>query len=63
VLHNFTEFYTTLQNAFSTFCLQKLFTNFTKRKSDALKKYESQIKNNLIEKLLVKENLWVIKND
>lgn len=43
--------------------LNKINTNFTKRKYNAIKKYESQIKNNLIEKLLVKENLWTIEND
>jgi LmbE family N-acetylglucosaminyl deacetylase len=58
------ELYDERLNKFkSKYKLNKVNTNFTKRKSDALKKYESQIKNNLIEKLLVKENLWVIKND
>jgi hypothetical protein len=56
------ELYNERLNKFkSKYELNKININFTKRKFDAINKYESQIKNNLIEKLLVEENLWAIK--
>jgi LmbE family N-acetylglucosaminyl deacetylase len=44
----------------SKYSLKKISTNFTKEKLNAIKEYNSQIDESLIEKLLVEENLWKV---
>ena len=57
------ELYEVRLNKFkSKYNLNKIDTNFTKEKTNAINKYNSQIDGNLIEKLLLEENLWRISN-
>lgn len=57
------ELYKVRFNKFkSKYNLNKIDTNFTKEKTNAINKYNSQIDGNLIEKLLLEENLWRISN-
>jgi LmbE family N-acetylglucosaminyl deacetylase len=55
------ELYNTRLNKFkSKYNLNKIPIDFTKQKIAAIKEYDSQINNNLVEKLIVQEELWRI---
>jgi hypothetical protein len=46
----------------SKYILDQIDIAFTGNKKDAVEKYQSQIDELLMEKLIVKENLWVVRS-